>query len=258
MAGGQTVTSAAMDLSERWSATARHPWEIERYRAYRNVLARHGALSARRVLDVGAGDGWFAERLLADLPHIEQVVCWDPHYGDADLTTDDPRLTRTRSAPTPGFDLVLVLDVLEHIDDAVAFIDGELARLTEAGTPALVAVPAHPRLFSNHDRALGHHRRYSRAEFLGQIANWLDVVDHGPLFTGLIPLRAAAVAVERTRRRAGEVAAQSHGVGRWQHGRALTALVRAPLATDSAITRRLGPLRSRVTGLSHWAYGYTR
>jgi SAM-dependent methyltransferase len=247
-----------MDLSERRAATARHPWEIERYRAYRRVLAEHGALSARRVLDVGAGDGWFAESLLAELPHIEQVVCWDLYYDDAELATGTPRLVRTRSAPDPGFDLVLVLDVLEHIDDPAAFVHGELARLTEPGTPALVAVPAHPRLFSNHDRALGHHRRYSTAEFLDQLAGWLDVVDHGPLFTGLVPLRAASVAVERARRRDGAVVAQSHGVGRWHHGAALTLPIRAALAADSAFTRRLGPLRRRITGLSHWAYGYTR
>jgi hypothetical protein len=248
-----------MDLSERWSATTRHPWEIERFRAYRRVLAQHGALSARRVLDVGAGDGWFAESLLAELPHVEQLVCWDAHYDDAELATSDPRLVRTRSAPDPGFDLVLALDVLEHIDDAAAFIRSDLADLTEPGTPALVAVPAQPRLFSNHDRALGHHRRYSPADFLDQLAGWLDVVDHGPLFAGLVPLRAASVAVERVRDGTdGAVTARSHGVGRWEHGPALTLLARAPLAADSAVTRRLGPLRGRLAGLSHWAYGYTR
>jgi SAM-dependent methyltransferase len=247
-----------MDLSERWSATARHPWEIERYRAYRRVLVEHGALSARRVLDVGAGDGWFAESLLVERPHIEQVVCWDLYYSDAELAIDDdPRLIRTRAAPDPGFDLVLVLDVLEHVDDPAAFIDGELAHLTEPGTPALVAVPAHPRLFGNHDRALGHHRRYSAPELLAQLAGWLDVIDHGPLFAGLVPLRAASVAVELVRRDQA-VVAESHGVGRWQHGPALTLPIRAALAADSAVTRRLGPLRRRLTGLSHWAYGYTR
>ena len=46
----------------------RHPWEIERFYAYRRLLADHDALDAERVLDVGAGDGWFSEALLADLP----------------------------------------------------------------------------------------------------------------------------------------------------------------------------------------------
>ena len=98
----QTVASAGMDLSERGTATGRHPWEIERFRAYRRILADHGALAARRVLDVGAGDGWFSQSLLADLPNAEQVVCWDINYNELELTTDDPRLVRTADAPTPG------------------------------------------------------------------------------------------------------------------------------------------------------------
>ncbi len=246
-----------MDLSERADgASARHPWEIERFRAYRRVLAEHGGLSARRILDVGAGDGWFGESLIADLPHVEQLVCWDVNYSALELSTDDPRVVRTADAPTPGFDLVLMLDVLEHIEDPVGFLAESLVPVTGRGTPALVAVPAHPGLFSNHDRALGHHRRYGARELLDQLAPWIDVVDHGPLFTALVPVRAAAVAVERVR---GRVAAPGqHGVGRWRGGPLLTRLVRAPLAADTAVTRRLGPIRHRVTGLSHWAYGYTR
>ena len=243
-----------MDLSERGAGGARHPWEVERFRAYRQVLAGHGALSARRILDVGAGDGWFGETLIAELPHVQELVCWDVNYSALELATDDPRVVRTVTPPSPGFDLVLVLDVLEHIEDPAAFITDTLAPVTERGTPALIAVPAHPGLFSNHDRALGHHRRYRADELLAQLAPWGDGVDHGPLFTGLVPVRAAAVTVERLR----HTEPGEHGVGRWQRGELLTRAVRAPLAADSAVTRRLGPLRKRLTGLSHWAYGYTR
>lgn len=241
-----------MDLSERGAATGRHPWEIERFRAYRRVLADHGALSASRILDVGAGDGWFGESLLAGLPGVSELVCWDINYNDLELTSADPRIVRTREAPRPGFDLVLLLDVLEHVEDPRAFIGDELAPLTEPGTAVLAAVPAHPRLFGDHDRALGHHRRYTARQLLDELSAWVDVVDHGPLFTSLVPVRAAAVVAERLR------PAERHGVGHWRHGRAVTRIVRTPLAVDSAVTRRLGPLRRRITGLSHWAYGYTR
>ncbi|HWL43527.1 MAG TPA: methyltransferase domain-containing protein [Ilumatobacter sp.] len=245
-----------MDLSERGAGAARHPWEVERFRAYRRVLADHGALSARRILDVGAGDGWFGESLITDLPHVEQLVCWDVNYSEYELTTDDPRVTRTVEVPEPGFDLVLVLDVLEHIEDPAGFVTSALAPVSGPGTPALVAVPGHPALFGNHDRALGHHRRYRAGELLAQLEPWIDVVDHGPLFTSLVPLRATTVAAERVRRRPHEPGA--HGVGGWRGGPLLTRVARAPLAADSAVTRRLGPLRRHLTGLSHWAYGYTR
>lgn len=257
----ETVASAPMDLSERGAATARHPWEIERFRAYRNVLRDHGALGARRVLDVGAGDGWFSESLLAELPAVEQIVCWDINYNELELVTDDPRLARTTAAPDAGFDLVLVLDVLEHIDDPVAFIDESLRPLAAPGTAVLVGVPAHPLLFSDHDRALGHFRRYRTTELLGQVGGWIDVVEHGPLFATLVAPRAAAVAIERLRSLGAIGAAGNageHGVGAWRGGPALTRAVGGVLAADASATRRLGGLGRRLPGLSHWAFGRVR
>src|SRR5262245_4314765 len=230
-----------MDLSERGSATGRHPWEIERFRAYRRILADHDALAARRVLDVGAGDGWFSQSLLADLPDAEQIVCWDINYNDVELTTDDPRLVRTATPPSPGFDLVLVLDVLEHIAAPGQFIEHELLPLTSPGTPVLVAVPAHPRLFGDHDRALGHYRRYTAEQLLAELAPWIDVVDHGPLFPSLVAPRAAAVVIERMRARFGDDHdgdGVQHGVGEWHHGPATTRLVCGVLAADAGAARR--------------------
>ncbi len=252
-----------MDLSERGTATGRHPWEIERLRAYRRILADHGALAARRVLDVGAGDGWFSQSLLADLPNAEQVVCWDINYNELELTTDDRRLVRTAEAPEPGFDLVLVLDVLEHIADPSHFLEDDLQPLTKPGTPALVAVPAHPGLFGDHDRALGHHRRYTPERLLTEVASWIDVVEHGPLFPSLVAPRAAAVAFERARARSrgnGDVHADrgAHGVGEWHHGPALTGVMRTALAADAAAARRFRWFGRHFTGLSHWVFGTTR
>ena len=251
-----------MDLSERGSATGRHPWEIERFRAYRRILAEHGALGARRVLDVGAGDGWFSQSLLDDLPNAEQVVCWDINYNELELTTDDRRLVRTADAPSPGFDLVLVLDVLEHIADPAQFIEHELHPLTSPGTPVLVAVPAHPGLFGEHDRALGHQRRYTCQMLLEQLAPWIDVVEHGPLFPSLVAPRAASVALERMRARFGSDrngdADGNHGVGEWHYGPTATRLMCGVLAADAGATRRFTRLGRRLTGLSHWAFGTTR
>ncbi len=248
-----------MDLSERGSATGRHPWEIERFRAYRQILDDHGALSARRVLDVGAGDGWFGESLLSSLPDAQQIVCWDINYNELELATDDPRVVRTSVVPEPGFDLVLVLDVLEHVEHPQDFIRDQLHPLTAPGTPVLVGVPAHPRLFGDHDRALGHFRRYRPDQLLAEVSDWIDVVDHGPLFPSLVPPRAAAIAVERLRhRRTPQPHAATHGVGEWHHGPATTRLMCRLLATDAIVTRRLGHLGQRLWGLSHWVFGPAR
>lgn len=255
MGTGETVASAPMDLSERGGATARHPWEVARFRAYRDVLARHGALGVRRVLDVGAGDGWFSESLLASLPAAEHVVCWDINYNELELATADPRVVRTTLPPSPGFDLVLVLDVLEHIAEPERFIDEQLAPLTRTGTHVLVAVPAHRWLYGEHDRALGHERRYRPAALREQVARWIDIVDHGPLFPSLVAPRAAAVALERVRPPARD---SNHGVGNWTRGPLVTSVLTWVLGADVSATRRLGGIGRRLPGLSTWAYGVVR
>lgn len=62
-------------------------------------------------------------------------------------------------------DLVVGLDVLEHIEDDGAAVR-EIHRTLRPGGIALIAVPVDPRLWSAHDEAVGHVRRYTRTELL--------------------------------------------------------------------------------------------
>lgn len=63
------------------------------------------------------------------------------------------------------FGLVVAYDVLEHIqeDDQVVT---EIARVVRPGGLVLIAVPADPRLWSEHDADVGHVRRYTRPELI--------------------------------------------------------------------------------------------
>ena len=58
------------------------------------------------------------------------------------------------------FDLLLLFDVLEHIEDESEFLQSVKFHLAESGT-LLINVPAHQFFFSDYDRAAGHIRRYS-------------------------------------------------------------------------------------------------
>lgn len=245
-----------MDLTERGDSAMRHPWEVQRFEAYRRVLAAHDALGARRVLDVGAGDGWFSDRLVEHLPHDAEIVCWDVNYDDNELEPTHPRLVRTRERPRPGHDLVLLLDVLEHVEHPSSFIETVVGPLTVPGTPVLVAVPAHQWLFGTHDESLGHHRRYSRRRLLEQLSPWLDVVEDGPLFTSLLLPRAVSVGLERLApRRRTHV---DHGVGNWSGGPMLTSIANRVLAVDARVGRAARRVHLRLPGLSHWVYGVVR
>lgn len=64
----------------------------------------------------------------------------------------------TRLGP---FSLVVAMDVLEHVVDDHAAAKAMCSALVPGGR-VVVSVPAHPWLYSYHDRAVGHLRRYKR------------------------------------------------------------------------------------------------
>lgn len=66
------------------------------------------------------------------------------------------------SFPGGQFDLIALLDVLEHVDDDLALLSG-LARLLPSAGSILVSVPMDPKLFCLVDEQAGHVRRYTRA-----------------------------------------------------------------------------------------------
>jgi len=59
-----------------------------------------------------------------------------------------------------SFNCAICLDVLEHIRDPKPAVRNIHASLREGGH-AIISVPAHQFLFSEHDKVLGHYRRYS-------------------------------------------------------------------------------------------------
>lgn len=63
---------------------------------------------------------------------------------------------------TKSVDVFTMFDVLEHIEDDLAFL-GSIRKQAEQKHTLLVSVPACPQLYGEHDRILHHYRRYNRA-----------------------------------------------------------------------------------------------
>jgi len=64
------------------------------------------------------------------------------------------------SLPDSSVEAIGLFDVLEHIQDPVDLLC-EIERVLVPGGVLLLTVPAHQWLFSEHDEAIGHYRRYS-------------------------------------------------------------------------------------------------
>jgi len=246
-----------VDLAELPSSGfVRHPWEVVRGNFFRRILAESGVFERpRRVLDAGAGDGYFVGALLERLPAGSAAVAWDTGYDEASRSGFAPRaapaLRFTRDEPDERFDLVLMLDVLEHVDDDAAFLERRVRRNVEPDGFVLLSVPCWPALFTSHDVVLGHFRRYRPRAFLGLLAGaGLRVLGSGSLFSSLtIPRAMAKVAESLFPRR------RSHAPRRLEwRGSALSArLVAGALELDATVERACARRGVGLPGLSFWA-----
>jgi SAM-dependent methyltransferase len=186
-----------MDLKEEEAIggdPASHWYYISKARAIRSLI---GEGPYESILDVGAGSGVFS-RLLIEGGAATRSVCVDPKYTDAWLQSHQGGPIRyVRSVSGSDAPLILMVDVIEHVDDDVALI-AEYARMARPGTKFLFAAPAFEFLWSLHDEFLEHRRRYT-AETLDRAirAAGLKPMTHRYFFGLLFPAVAALRVAER-------------------------------------------------------------
>ncbi len=240
-----------LDLRERVGRPdgERHPWELARL-AFFERLAQAEVPDPSCFLDIGAGDAWLADRLLRRFP-AARGIAWDINYTDGDLEALGRlrAVELTRDPPSDRADVVLLLDVIEHVEDDVGLLGESLSRVSPGGR-MFVSVPAWPRLLSSHDEHLGHFRRYTPESLRAAItvAGGRSLVG-GALFHGLLGLRAAQVMVERRRR--GSVAAPP-GVGQWGGGPLVTRTITAGLKAEGLAGLWCARRGIQPPGLSAW------
>ncbi len=146
----------------------RYWWHVGRRDLIRRFLARYVAPAGpARILDLGCGTGRNLE-LLAEFGEVRGVEPAGPalEHCRARGLGEDVVVPGSASAipfPDASFDLVTAFDVLEHLDDDRAGL-AEIRRVLRPGGRLLLTVPAYRFLWSVHDEALGHRRRYVASE----------------------------------------------------------------------------------------------
>jgi 2-polyprenyl-3-methyl-5-hydroxy-6-metoxy-1,4-benzoquinol methylase len=140
----------------------RHPWWKARTELTLAMLNRLGIQAPARVLDVGCGWGITLEALekhgyQAAGVDISRRMLEQLDRPDRVLYVAD--LSRNLPVDAGGFDAVLALDVIEHIDDDFDAVS-KLGQLARPGGVVIVSVPALPEFFTEFDEIQGHRRRY--------------------------------------------------------------------------------------------------
>lgn len=148
------------------------------YRARRDILADYigryaGLPKDARILEIGCGTGHNLPMLAAfgDVDAIEiDAAARDIASARLGKPVGEAPLPELTGVPERSYDLIAVLDVVEHIEDDVAALAG-MARRLKPGGKILVTVPAHQWMWSAHDVVNHHHRRYSKATLAKAIAD---------------------------------------------------------------------------------------
>jgi 2-polyprenyl-3-methyl-5-hydroxy-6-metoxy-1,4-benzoquinol methylase len=225
-----------MDLKEEdilGEDIGRHWYYQSKAAALRRMV---GPLAPQRLLDVGAGSGFFSRHLLAN--GAQSALCVDVGYpGSRDETVGGKPVLYRRDCSDTDCDLVLMMDVLEHVDDDVELVR-HYATKVPPGAHFLVTVPAFGFLWSGHDVFLEHKRRYTLPEIEQTMRTAGLTVVRGAYYFGAIFPLAAAVRLATRRDPAPRSSLTKHG-----------ALTNGLLAAACAIELPLFPI-NRLAGLS--------
>jgi len=138
-------------------------WFVGKRLILRALLERH--VPRGRVLDLGCGTGGILRDFMdlypcfgADRSKLALEICSRKGFD---------RLVQSDLCELPfasgAFDTILALDVIEHLENDVGFLE-KAHRLLAPGGRLLLSVPAFTLLWSQHDVTFQHHRRYRSSQ----------------------------------------------------------------------------------------------
>ena len=156
----------------------------------RTIFQLFSGYLGNRVLEIGAGAGNLSRFLL----DREAVVLSDYEteylhllrrrfetYENVQIRHLDLNTFTAVDLASDQIDSVVCLNVLEHVEDDRRVL-AELYQAITPGGVVAVLVPAHPALYSNLDKNLGHYRRYTEASLISMFCEAGFVVEHSRYF----------------------------------------------------------------------------
>ena len=180
-----------------------HWWFVARRRILADVVRRVVQPPKRaRVLEVGCGTGHnlamlgeFGKLDACELDAIARGMASD-RLGRPVLEARLPNLSMFKAG---SYDLIALLDVLEHVPDDLGSLKA-IRGLLKPGGALVVTVPANKWMWSAHDVAHHHFRRYTKSELarLFRQAGY-DIRLHSYFNTLLFPAVAAARLIGKLR-----------------------------------------------------------
>ncbi len=178
------------DVYERMSVQeGEHWWFVGRRANLDSLIKTNFAFGSQaKVLEAGCGSGGNLE-LLSQFGQVEAFEFDDyarevsVAKGIAEISPGE--LPSKIDYPDDRFDMIAMLDVLEHIENDVSSLR-TLSRKLKNDGQMLLTVPAMPWLWSDHDEAHHHYRRYTKSSLQAVLDEAGLKVNHIGYFNSLL------------------------------------------------------------------------
>lgn len=205
---------AVFDRMQAIDAT--HWWFAGRRAIVGKLLERYAPKGTNRLLEIGCGTGSNLAMLM-ELGTVDAIEPDDAARAIASarsgIAVKGGLLPDGVQIDDSAYDIILLLDVLEHIEDDAGTLKLLRSKLAPGGRLVLT-VPSSPWMWSSHDVEHHHHRRYTLAVLRARLEAGGFTVRHASHFNTLLyPLIAAARLIGKlTGKHGGDDALPSAGI----------------------------------------------
>lgn len=178
-----------------------HWWYRARRRILKSVIQGIALPVGARILDIGVGPG---ANLYSIYPNEAELCGVEPNpelVAIARRRGEIPVYVGTaETLPSPvnvqSFDVVAMLDVLEHTEDDHRVLAMTAERLVEGGV-LILTVPAYKLLWTMHDVTVGHYRRYRLRPVIKLLRMHGFGIERATYFNSLLLVPLAAFRIGR-------------------------------------------------------------
>ncbi|NBX68169.1 MAG: class I SAM-dependent methyltransferase [Proteobacteria bacterium] len=142
-------------------------------RFIKNWMKITGSLKTIHYADLGCGTGGLGKQIQKTFS-FQKTILVDNNPAALKKINPGPDTELVKLDLETDFqlpfkpNLITCMDVIEHLKNDEAFLDTLMSQISPGGL-LILSTAAHPVLFSNWDKALGHYRRYSKKSLINKL-----------------------------------------------------------------------------------------